>query len=661
MEVPRSKFSLIHFILILIIFSNYTLAEIPDPFELKLEDLANVKITSLTKNEESAHKSAAAIYVITQNDIQRSTANSIPELLRMVPGLNVAKVNSHTWAISSRGYNGSFSTKLLVLVDGRSVYDPIFSGVHWDQVDVVLSDIERIEIIRGPGATVWGANAVNGVINIITKKASDTQGTAVSVGLGNEVRTISSIRHGTKIGENAYARAYAKVTARDDSKLSTHQDSYDAWQTLQTGFRYDNIIDNKNSLTIHGDFLGGKENSLADFPLSDSPYSETKKLNGSLDTKNIVARYEHKDSDKEMSSIQLYYNDQYKHYILANEQSRIYDLELQKSINLNDTNHITIGGGYRIVDTFAENSDTTNEVSPLFNPVERLYDITNSFIQDEITIIPDKLKATIGTKFEYRNYTGLQTQPGIRLSYEIDKDQMVWTSASKAVRTPSQVERDVNFPVRVFPDEQGTPYLYSFTGNKNIGPENLYAYEIGHRYKYSRTLSFDTSIFANHYTQTIEAVTLNQVVNQGDFIVIPQNFQNFHPTDVYGAELLTNWSPYNWWKITAWYSYLDMHVVQTTEIKSPNHQFNIRSLTNIGDSFEFDPMIRYVSALDQGIIKPYTELDLRIGYRIGSNNTISLIGKNLLKESRAEFLSEENRRPLSLIERAVFLRFDTKF
>lgn len=658
-----SIFRLSWSVFIVIFINSIAQADDSNPFDMSLEELAQIEVTSVTRNKSNAEKSAAAVFVISRLDIERSTANSIPELLRIVPGLQVAKINSSNWAITSRGFNGGFSNKLLVLVDGRSVYDPVFSGVNWDQIDLVLEDVERIEVIRGPGATVWGANAVNGVINIISKKSSKTLGTHVSMGVGSEDATILSARQGGKLGEDGFGRVYLKTTERDNSKLGDGTDSYDSWRTAQTGFRIDQNLNKTEKFLLSGDLQLGRENGDTSVPILTEPYSIDGKVNGRTSARNILGRWDHEQSSDSSLFVQAYYNQLARDVVLAHETANSYDLEIQESVRLWEVHTFTVGAGYRLVNTRVVEPNISELQESPFLPSTRNYDVSNIYLQDEIEL-SSKVKATLGTKFEYRNYTGLQVQPGLRLSYAPTEKHFFWGSVAKAVRTPSQVERDVNFPYQAVPGNNGLTNLLAFEGNKDIQPENLIAYELGYRVSPASNFSFDVSTFINNYSHVIDVGQGNPYLSEqggSPYVSVPLQFQNKESNSIFGTELSANWEVLSWWRLSGWYDYLDADIVEGSNQTNPYHQIMIRSLMTVMDNIEFDPNFRYVESLKESHIPAYGALDLRLGYKYSKQLTFSLIGKNLLDGSHREFAPEDLRRPVAQNERAIFLKFEANF
>ncbi|MGA1875995.1 MAG: TonB-dependent receptor plug domain-containing protein, partial [bacterium] len=423
---------------------------------LSLEELKQVMIISVLKKPEKLTEATSAISVITQEDIRRSGATSIPELLRRVPGFQVAQMSSNTWAVSARGFNHRYANKLLVLMDGRSLYTPLFSGVYWNVQDISLEDIERIEVIRGPGATLWGANAVNGVINIITRKAKDTQGGLVTSGLGNELKRFSTFRYGGRWGDNAFGRVYLQYSERDSLSYTSGDEGNDQWDSLRGGFRIDRSSSEGDLFTLLGDMYRGRDGDKMIFcPPSPPPDPNLEIADTELESVDLkstflggylLGRWQHRISNTSDMTVQLYYDrtQQEKEYS-SNSQYRerfdILDFDFQHSFKPANHHEIIWGLGYRFI---SDHFEARTSEMPVFilNPSSRKTDITSAFVQDGMDIIDDKLQLIAGSKFEHNDYTGFEVQPSLRLLLKLSRAQNLWTSISRAVRTPSRSEYD---------------------------------------------------------------------------------------------------------------------------------------------------------------------------------------------------------------------------
>ena len=426
----------------------------------------DIPVTSVTKEASTVGRSAAAVFVITNEMIRRSGATCIPEALRMAPGVEVAQVSSNTWAVTIRGFNGAFANKLLVLIDGRSIYNPDFGGVYWNMQDVVLEDIERIEVIRGPGGTLWGANAVNGVINIITKTAKDTQGTYLTAGGGSQAKTMGTARYGGKIGDDCHYRVYAKYFDLGPGVDSIPPGVNDAWQQGRFGFRSDWELDRQNTMTIQGDhFLGDTANGLVP---TDPTVSEFQRGD------NLLMRWHRICNDESDWTLQGYY-DMFSHgSYLETETVKTFDVDFQYHWHWGERQNVTCGANFRNVESREAGGDhfTTWYAYPNFTT-----NYTGQFIQDEIAIVDDLLTLTLGTKLEQNPYTGLEYQPTIRLLWAPDQKHSAWGAISRAVRTPARDEEQINLTLRpVFPD------VYPrIVGNSGLMSEDMFAYELGYR------------------------------------------------------------------------------------------------------------------------------------------------------------------------------------
>ncbi len=441
---------------------------------MSLDELSDMEITSVSKRAEKASEAPAAVYVLTDEDIHHSGATTIPELLRMVPGLSVAQAGSHQWAISSRGFNDQFSNKLLVLIDGRTVYTPLFSGVYWDVQDTVLEDIDRIEVIRGPGATLWGANAVNGVINIITKHTKDTKGGYFSSAVGNHERGIVSGRYGAGVGDNLNYRAYASSKSFDEVRGIAGGGARDEWHKEQAGFRTDWDHSDVDNLTVQGDIYHGREDSWLDLPSFTAPFTQDFFDDSDLGGANILARWKHSVEEGSDLTFQTYFDHTYRDDFYLEQRINTFDLDLQHVLAVSERNQLIWGAGYRLVDDNLRGTEYLN-----YDPKSRAANLWSAFIQNEFALVPDQLLFTIGSKFEHNDYTGFEWQPSTRLALLIDEHHTLWGSISRAVRTPNRTMEDVAFTVAAAPG--APPRLLKLVGNDDVDSEELIAYEAGYR------------------------------------------------------------------------------------------------------------------------------------------------------------------------------------
>ena len=634
------------------VFSNQSPPRSPSEneiVELSLEDLVNVEITSVSRKAQLQSDAAAAIFVISNDDIKRSGVTNIPDALRMVPGLNVARLESNKWAISSRGFNDRFSNKLLVLIDGRSVYSPTFSGVYWEVQDTLLEDIERIEVIRGPGATLWGANAVNGVINIITKHAADTQGRFVTVGGGTEEEVFGGARYGTSLGEGTYGRVYFKGFKRDSFVESSGNNAHDDWDSLRGGFRMDSQPSIEDSLTIQGDIYGGDINQKVDLPQLDAPFLQTHQGESNVSGGNIVSRWQHTLSPTSDYTLQLYYDRTDRKDIFIREVRNTLDLDFQFSYSAIQRHDVIWGLGYRYThDRFSR------LVSVITNPDSRNDQLFSGFLQDEITLMENKLWLTLGSKFEHNDYSGFEIQPNARLLWTPDPHHKFWGAVSRAVRTPSRFEHDFQVRAQVTPPfstSNATPFPIEvrLQGSSDYDSEKLISYDVGYRFIPSQSLSVDiTGFFSNYHKLRNNKLTSPSF--QGTHLLVEPRFTNQWKAKTYGIEVASIWQPVEWNRLDLAYSYLSMKVDTGNEEGaqvplSPKHQVSLRSAFDLSHDINLDFWFRYISessglnsrGLTEFKIDSYFTLDMRVAWRPYDNFELSLVGQNLLDSQHKEF------------------------
>jgi iron complex outermembrane receptor protein len=630
-----------------------------------LEDLMNMQVTSVSKKTQKVSDAAAAVFVITREDIRRSGATSIPELLRMVPGMDVARISSSQWAVSARGFNGLYANKLLVLIDGRSVYSPIFSGVHWDVQDTVLEDIDRIEVIRGPGATLWGANAVNGVINIITKHAQETQGGLVSGGAGNEEKVFGNIRYGARAGDNTYYRMYTKYFDRDDSVDATGTRTADAWHVLRAGFRVDHQVASGNSITLQGDVFNGSAGEMDQVPDLQQPfsYSRTFEDHNELSGANVSASWKHEFSPGSDLSVQAYVDHNKRRDQVFSEKIDTYDVELQHRFLLTAKNEIVWGLGYRAI-----SDQTEGGFAFSLDPASHNQKIYTGFVQDEITIIKEHLLMTIGSKIEHNDLTGYEIQPSARALWIPVEHHTVWAAVSKASRTPSRNDADGRINSYAYQSGFNQVSIGSFNGSHSFVSEKLTAYELGYRARATERLSLDIATFYNVYHDLLNTTADPFITVPGPvtYIYMPQHFTNTTDGREHGVEIVTTWKAVDFWKLIAGFTLLDMHLSSDNSFTTdkvhdnPHEQFNLRSMMDLPHNLEFDTALYAVNRLTNQQVPGYTRVDARLGWRPSRAIDVSLVGQNLLDRRHPEFGSV----PFTLatqVERSYYGKIGWKF
>lgn len=643
-----------------------------DLLQLSLEDLGNVNVTSVSKKSQPLSETAAAIHVITQEDIRRSGVNMIAETLRMAPGLQVARANSRQWGVSSRGFNETFANKLLVLMDGRSLYTPLFSGVYWGETDTVLEDIDRIEVIRGPGATLWGANAVNGVINIITKDAKETQGVLLSGGGGIEQRGFGTVRYGGRLGTNAYYRVYGKYANQDDSTLLDGSSGGDHWWMSRTGFRADWEPSEANHVTLQGDAYYGDFGGRFLIQTLDPPAIQPQVRRAKVEGSNILGRWKHEFSSVSDMALQIYYVSSDRGLGIGNENRDTFDFDGQHRFELGDRHEIVWGMGYRYsVDDITESFDfrmtDSSETMQLFS----------IFGQDEIELMPDRLHLTLGTKLEHHEYTGFEVQPNVRLAWTLSEKQTFWGAVSRAVRTPSRAERDFQVFGDLGPYVPPTPFpvVAPGSGNRDLLSEELIAYEIGYRLELRPNLSMDFSTFYNDY-DNLRSVSILPLqlgpASSTPYFEVPLTFRNELVGETFGGEVSATWQPLDAWRLRANYTFIKTHLRSVggqpsltvdTGGNSPEHQVSIRSQINLSSDVDLDLGVRWVDRLDGVLqqIPSYTELESRIAWRPNQNCEVAVVGNNLLHAHHREFNPVVIFGRDAQVDRSVFAKVTLRF
>jgi len=609
--------------------------------EILALDIDDLMVTSVAKREQKQTDAAAAVYVVTQEEIRRAGVFSIPEALRLVPGLQVARVSANDWAVSSRGFNGALSNKLLVMIDGRSIYTPVFSGTYWDDQSTMIQDIDRIEVIRGPGGTLYGANAMNGVVNIITKSAKETQGNLIS-GLGNDKSGRIEGRHGGKIDEDTFYRTYLQSSNVGASKNLLERSNNDDWYRRRTGFRIDGAGKGKDTYTLQGDAYHGEQSALNTTATLIAPtFTQTSISQDESYGGNVLGRWNHKMADKTALTVQAYVDYYTRKEYVADQSVGTADIQIQHDLaGLHGRHHIIYGGGARI---YNERIDGT--FAAFVNESNASHGIANFFVQDEYTFIPNTLYGTVGSKFEYNDYTGFEVQPNVRLAWHPTKNQIVWGAISRAVRTPSSIEEDVS--LAAFTTAGAPPNVSRIVGNPNQRSEELIAYELGHRIQPTKHLSFDTALFYNDYDdiQTIGFPGAAFLAPDGLSNIIPYRLNNEGSGDVYGVEVSSNWNVTEDWRLTGSYSLLKMDLdvssaaftnLNSGENNAPVNQFSLRSYLNLTDTVQWDNITYYVDNLSAPV-GSYLRYDTRLAWQALPGLEVSLIGRNLLDDSHPEF------------------------
>lgn len=644
-----------------------------------IEDLMNVEVTSVSKKEQRLSRTAAAIFVITQEDIRRSGATNIPDLLRMVPGLDVAQINGSTWAIGSRGFNQQFANKLQVMVDGRSVYSPTFSGVFWDTVDVPLLDIERIEVIRGPGSSIWGANAVTGVISIFTKKASDTAGFLVEMGGGTLQHEFGMVQYGGKVGRATDFRVYTKYFNQNHMLDPNGQSGADGWHRLREGFRIDSQLSPKDSIMFEGDLSTGREGQYGfefEFPTAPSPgiVAESEQIN--LANGALVAIWDHTYSTRSDSSFQLSFDQHRRDDLEDPEMRNTFDLDFRHHLALGTRHDFVWGLGYRYT------SDKFDGRLTIFmTPASRALQLFNSFVQDEIALIPRRLNLTVGTKLEHNVYTGFGLMPTVRAAWIPNDRYMAWAAVSRALRAPSRNDTNLVRNIGGFPGTGGNPILLRLLGNPNFQDERLIAYEAGYRTMVSRHLSIDLTAYYNDWdnAQTTEpSSAFFEPAPPPAHQVQTLTYKNLMYGEGHGVEIEAKWKVTDRWSVSPAFSFANEHMHRKpqsldtrtgpfVEGNAPDHMAQLRSHVDLPHGLKWDVSGYFVDELtEQGRsgatrIPAYTRLDTVLTWKWWERLSVSLAGQNLLKDHHVEFEDLSGNVQSGQIKRSAYARLTWQF
>jgi iron complex outermembrane receptor protein len=641
----------------------------PDLTTLQIEDLLNVKVTSASRKAQQLSRVPAAVFVITAEDIRRAQATNIPDLLRMVPGLEVAQITASTWAISARGFNGQYSNKLLVLIDGRTVYTPIFSGVFWDAQDVPVDSIERIEIIRGPGAAVWGVNAVNGVINIITKTAQQTSGLFVTATAGTLQPFSGLVRYGGRIGNGGAYRIAADGFAMENLRTPSGENGKDDWHLYQGSFRADETLSARDSLTLEARALSGNDGEIANAIVSlQPPVTSLLDLRDRFSGGNVLARWRRGLSLNSETSLQAYFDRTVRSDTTYGVALNTVDLDFQHHLRWRKQDFVW-GLGYRL------NSDSTaNDLRIAYSPHNLNTQIFSAFFQDEIALLPDRLSLTLGSRLEHEYYNGFNMQPTARLAWTPDPHNTLWVAISGAQRTPSRDETSIRYNWAAYAGD-GIPTLVSVFGNANQKNERLTATEAGLRRVVSNRLSIDSTVFFNEYgaLQTDEPGAPRMVQTPGPtHLLIPYKFGNLEHGETHGLELFTNLQPAHRWTLSPGYSFLTLHLHRdpgsldlttgpNAEGGIPNQQAQLRSNVNLPKEFYWTTSAYFVGRLAAQSIPSYTRLDSNLTWQAGEGLSLSVAGQNLLRNAHQEFDGPDLTVQPSLLRRSGHVSIAWRF
>ncbi len=635
--------------------------EVQEVTEIDIEDLMKVRVSSPGKKSQAVAEVPAAIYVIRSEDIRRTGVTSVAEALRRVPGYQVGRSDANTWTVTARGFTSA--NKLLVLIDGRSVYSPLHSGVFWDVQNVFLEDVDRIEVIRGPGGALWGANAINGVVNVITKSARDTQGGLVQGGAGVEERGFAGARYGFAAGEDHHVRVSANTFTRDDSVTAADpdEDRFDDLTMSRADLRWDWKAGDRDRVSLIGGVYDGRAQERLTTPLLTAPFSSTFHDRTKLSGGHAILRWERNLGPSSNLTAQVYFDHVNRENDLFEEEESTGDFDVQHRFSPFEGHDVVWGAGYRI---YA--NDFNGSFFAQADPEERTDDLPSVFLQDEITLVEQRLKFTAGIKAEHNDYSGLEVQPSLRLAWTPDDAHMVWLAASRAVRTPSILDNDFRLNALAFPG--APPTVLAVFGTRDFRSEELISLEAGYRARPWVPLSVDVATFYNVYDD-LRSLETGAGFSEPANNVQPFYIRNEATARSYGAELALNFQAASWWLLQASYAYLYLNIdlsnsstdtsSEAEERRSPRNQVWIRSALDLPHAVTLDVMARYVSRLASYPADAYVEADVRLAWRVPDTGLeLALVGQNLVHEHHEETSSDQTG---SELERAGYVSLTWRF
>jgi iron complex outermembrane recepter protein len=636
-----------------------------------LEDLMKVEVTSASKKEQTLSRTAAAVFVITQEDIQRSGAANIPDVLRRVPGMDVAQINANNWAVSARGLNGQFSNELLVLLDGRNVYTPTFGGVFWDTMDLPLENIERIEVILGPGASVWGENAVNGVVNIIRKKAGETKGGMVTAGAGNTNGGFATAQYGGSLAERMDYRVYAKYFDQHDDRSSETGDAGDGWHLLRGGFRTDATLSNKDALIVEGDMYTGREGDPT-YALSSilAPGPQEVELFINVSGGFFQTMWTHTSSERSDFTVMGSF-DTYERSDLLADHRKTASFDFRHHYRWKERQEVVWGGAFRYSDATSIGSNWISLVPP-----NQSNSVVSAFVQDEIAVIRDKLYITVGSKFESNTYTGFAAMPTVRALYAFSDKRSIWAAISRAERVPAEIDTSLRLNVGAITEPNGAPAAISAFGNPHVKDEGDIAYEAGFRTMVNPRLSIDLAAYYNDYDHQISdepQAPFTETTPAPPHEVLSTINENLLYGETHGAEISAKWKLTKWWTLDPSYDFerihmhreagsLDTETGPGTEGSDPHQHGRLRSMVDVTKSLTWNAAAYFTDRLEAQGVPSYTRLDTNLIWRLSEKVTLGMYGQNLLSDHHLEFFDPGSSSTRStLIRRSGYAKLTWRF
>lgn len=640
---------------------------VDDPNALSPEEFFDQDLTvySPAKKLQKLKNIPAAVYVLTSDEIRRSGAEHLIDVFRLIPGIEVARVSAHEWAITSRGFNQVFGNKIMMLIDGAPVETPLFNGVLWENINIPLDTIERIEVIRGPGATIWGTRAMNGLINVITKKAFTFPHHKAAVGVGNEYRASVYARTGHVISENSAVQVYAKLDRFDDSAGLDGQRLEDSWGIFTGNLRGD-FKEDENTLRITANFSSRKADTRVDLPSLSPPFSDP--VTGQRENDRAALNLFWERELSKDSQLTLEFNNVYerrKDFLL--DLSAFYtEFEMRHRFKPASAHDFTYGANFRFYTDETKSSETLG-----FDPANRSLEFYRGFLSDDISLISETLTLTIGSRFEQNNQVGFNLMPTAKLLWNVTDKLSLWTAASYTTGNPARVYDDVRLNVSAFPEPTtGLPALVQLIGNNRIRPEKLTAYEIGAWAEPLEKLYASFSTFFFKYKDLVYSSPGEpRLAGETPFLLIPVTYDNDLSADSFGTEVTADWAVTNWFGFAASYSHLIINARTDANQNvglvedNPQNMLSLRSHFTIDPSFEIDAILRHVQVdkASQSAFNTYTQADLRLGWIASKHWELELIGRNLLDTRHREANPLIFNSPISTVQRSVFMRVSYTF
>ena len=640
----------------------------PNLKSLSLEQLSQIEVTTPSRGPEKVMKTPAAVYVITSDEIKRSGATCIPEALRLAPGVEVARIDSSKWSVGIRGFGSRLTRDILVLIDGRTVYTTLLAGTYWEVQNTDMDDIDRIEVIRGPGGTIWGPNAVNGVINIITKDSAETHGLLGSAGGGNFEQGFANVRYGGGDGNRFNYRFYGMGFTRAPEYHSDGR-NYDDWRQTQGGFRMDWKRRASDTYTLQGDLYTEEVGESVNATYYTPPYSRIINANAALTGGNVLGRWTRDSGDGNDIQIQVFYDKTNRREPNVIDLRNTFDFDYLQHHRWRDWHKLTWGLGTR----FSLGNDPPAVPGLEFIPQHRIDTLYSAFLQDEIGLVPERLSLTLGTKALRTNYTGFALEPSARLMWSLDDRQSLWLAFTHAVRTPADAERDFNLSGYIGPTASGLNYFARFIANQSFQPEQLNGSELGYRLLAGKRRKFyvDLATFYNHYhhlfSEDVTGSPYLENVPAPPHLLLPAAFENDLHGYTKGGEIAPEWSPKDFWRVRGSYSYLHMNLEShpspgVIEVQSPasvtgaspRHQVTIENWLNLSKTVALDLTYRYVSSLPALAIPSYSTGDAQISWQATSHFGFSAVAQNLFQPYHFEL--QYNPGPLVGIKRSVYAK-----